>query len=171
MKTKNSQDNKMHSSRLNKEQLAELMQLQADGKYRPKDIVDFARNPKTALHHKFVWNNRVAGEQHRLWQARVLIVSVTIIPQGSKIPVRAMVSLTSDRNKPGGGYRAIEAVMRNKQQRDELLAQALAEFQYWRLKYQNLVALRPIFQAADKVDVKMNGHARKQKTTKTPPRR
>lgn len=32
---------------------------------RPRDVVEFARNPKTALHHEFEWNDTAAAMYYR----------------------------------------------------------------------------------------------------------
>ena len=61
------------------------------------------------------------------------------------------VSLSSDRIQPGGGYRRLEDVMNDSKLRNEFLAQALAEFERVRRKYQNLQELSPIFAAIERV--------------------
>ena len=38
------------------------------GKLRPKDVVEFARNPATALHECFEWDDKKAAVQGRLWE-------------------------------------------------------------------------------------------------------
>jgi len=116
----------------------------------PRDVVAFARNPKTALHAKFDWNDTEAAKKWRLEQARQVIrLHVTVISQKSG-PVRAFVSLTSDR-QIGGGYRALVDVLDNAQQMDRLVADALAELDVIRLRYQKLRALGPIWDAMSKV--------------------
>ena len=49
-----------------------------DGILRPEIVVEAARAKTSPLHSSFEWDNTRAAEAHRLWQARQLIVSVTI---------------------------------------------------------------------------------------------
>lgn len=105
------------------------------GILRPCDVVNFARNKKTALHDSFQWDDKKAGEAHRLLQARQLInVYVEIIPNVNE-PVKVFVSLKRDRQKPGGGYRKMKTVVSNNVLRDELLEQAKWEMISMQSKY------------------------------------
>lgn len=125
------------------------------GLLRPEDVVKFARNKRTALHGEFEWDDAKASAEFRLWQARnVIRVTVTVLPSphSDQEPVRAYVSVVSDRVQPGGGYRAIGDVMTNDEMRAELVNDALGEVKRWRRKYERLRELVPIFKAIDKVD-------------------
>lgn len=117
----------------------------------PEDVVEFARNPETALHKHFCWDETEAARQYRLIQARNLIVRVTVTPRGSDKPIQAFVSLKSDRANPGGGYRETIRVLSDADLRDELLSQALRDLEYWQNKYQSLKELAPVFKAAKRV--------------------
>ena len=132
---------------------AELQQIQAanGGVLRPEAVVEFARDPATALHRRFTWDDNEAAHQYRLWQAREVIrVCVTILPQSDE-PVRTYVSLTSDRIKEGGGYRTTESVLSIAEQRAELLDQALRELAAWQAKYRQIKELAAVFAEAEKV--------------------
>jgi hypothetical protein len=50
-----------------------------DKELRASCVVDAARSPSSPLHSKFEWDDAVAGEKPRLYQARTLIRSVRII--------------------------------------------------------------------------------------------
>lgn len=56
----------------------ELTALEKDGRLTPEDVVAAARNPKSALHPHFNWDNKEAAHFWRLEQARTLIRSVKI---------------------------------------------------------------------------------------------
>jgi len=127
------------------------------GVLRPEDVVKFARNKRTALHAEFKWDDSEAAEEYRLWQARQVIrVAVTVLPSphSGQDPVRAYVSVPSDRVRPGGGYRAIGEVVADEEQRAELINEAISEVKRWRRKYERLRELIPIFRAIDKVEAK-----------------
>lgn len=138
---------------------AELEQIRHShgGLLRPEDVVKFARNKRSALHSEFEWDDAKASAEYRLWQARnVIRVAVTVLPSphADQEPVRAYVSVVSDRVQPGGGYRSIADVMTDDEMRAEIVNEALGEVKRWRRKYERLRELVPIFRAIDKVDAK-----------------
>lgn len=87
----------------------------------PERIVDFARNPDTALHSKFEWDNTVAGHEYRLWQARqVCRAFVTVLDTGeSKEPIRMFVNIKTDDGERG--YAKTENVLDDEDARRELV--------------------------------------------------
>lgn len=139
---------------------------------RPEDGVAFAKaHPDSALHRRLNWDDGDAGHQWRLHQMRQIIrVCVTILPNCNK-PVRAYVSLTTDRREPGGGYRSTAAVMAVQKDREQLLADALAELEPFRRKYAMFQELAGVFAAIDAATAKIAEKAKakvaaKPKTTK-----
>ena len=121
------------------------------GLLRPVDVVDFARDSKTALHARFEWNDTKAAAEYRLWQAREIIRVVVTVLEGTKDKIQAFVSLRGDQQKDGGGYRLLVDVMSNPAQRTLLLQEAFMEFKHWELKYKRLRELAPIFSAAKRI--------------------
>jgi len=127
------------------------------GLLRPEDVVKFARNERTALHREFEWDDAKASAEYRLEQARKVIrVAVELLPSphADQEPIRAYVSVASDRVQPGGGYRSITDVMTDDELRAELVNEALGEVKRWRRKYERLRELVPIFRAIDRVEAK-----------------
>jgi len=119
--------------------LAELKSLEKDGLLKPREVVDFARSSKTAIHEDFEWNNTKAAECHRLEQARKLIrvfVEVRQIHQMDQ-RVRVFTSLNDDR-RIGGGYRPMVQVLSSVSLRKKLLATALTELRAFSNKYAEL---------------------------------
>lgn len=128
---------------------AELKKIAAKhgGKLYPRDVVDEAREESSPLHKSFEWNDCAAAEQWRIEQARRLIqISVTVL-DGTKEPIRAFVSLTTDR-KDGGGYFPVEAVLSNKKQTEQMLKDAAAELKLFTLKYNTIQELTEVNEAA-----------------------
>jgi len=128
-----------------------------DGILYPQSVVDFARDENTELHSKFEWDDTVAGESYRVWQARKVIRAlVTIIPQKNSEPyeVQTYVSMSADRyqgeekRENVGGYRCMVDVLSTPDLRSTLLEEALAEFEVWERKYQMISELVEIFTAA-----------------------
>lgn len=122
------------------------------GILRVQDVVDYARDPATALHKCFEWDDRKGAEQYRLWQARELVRSVYVeITPGDTTQYNAYVSMNDDRKKPGGGYRLLASVLSDKEQRRRLLVQALSEFDLWKQKYDSIKELAGVFEARKKI--------------------
>ena len=132
-------------------ELEEIRESDPEGLLRPAAIVHFAEDPKKELWLKFDWDDKKAGYEHRLWQARKLIVSVRIIrPNGEEqIEFQAYVSLTSDRIT--GGYRSLVSVMDDSELRVECLQDAKMELHRMRGKYGHLKELAEVFAAVDKM--------------------
>lgn len=134
----------------------EFVRAQHGGVLRPEDVVEFARDERTALHGEFEWDDKEAAQEHRLWQARKvirLVLTVVESPAGNQT-VPMYVSLVTDRSRPGGGYRPLVDVMSSEDMREELLRQALRELKTVRKKYEQVRELRPIFRAIEKVEEK-----------------
>lgn len=121
------------------------------GLLKPEDVVEFAKDPKTALHSKFEWDDTEAAREYRLVQARTIIqLSVTIISE-TVDPIRLYVSLPSDR-VTGGGYRSIHEVVNDESRRQEMLRDALERLQAMKRKYAQLQALLPVWNAIEQAE-------------------
>lgn len=118
---------------------------------RPVDVVEYARNPETALHECFEWDDGKAAEKFRLFQARQLI-RVRIRLQGASVQkIRAFVSLTPDRKVAGGGYRAIESVVAIEAYWQQLRNDVRREYLIFKRKFEVLPEWRAVFATADAV--------------------
>jgi len=125
----------------------EQIRLTHDGVLRATDVVEHARNPETALHDRFEWDDTKAAWQHRLWQARELIRVVVQTRPTSDVSTRVYVSLAADRRNDGGGYRTLDEVMRSKTMRDALLKQASADMVRFETTYRQLSELASVISA------------------------
>lgn len=113
----------------------------------PGDVVAFARDSQTALHHRFEWNDGEAAEKYRIWQARQLIAEVHIsAPKMKGQNIRAFVSLSSDREKEGG-YRSMAAVLSDEELRAMHVRDAIADAERFIESYAHLDELGPMFAA------------------------
>jgi hypothetical protein len=154
--------------------LTELVQVReaSGGTLPPESVVEFAKDPKTALHERFEWDDSVAGHEYRLWQARQLIAAVVhILPNHNSDPikVRAYISLPSDRQS-GGGYRYVEDVVKDDGKRQELLDMLLEDIQRLQVKYAAYRTLAPVMDAISKA-VEQSTQAMPKKRAKPGPKR
>ena len=133
------------------------------GILKPQNVLDYAKNKNTALHRKFEWDDRVAGEKYRLWQARQIIsYEVEITPADSEGPIdlyiatkenqkqRTYQSLSIDRAEDNG-YRHIDDIMDNDYFKEQLFDDFKQDANRLRTKYQRLQRLDSVFHAIDKV--------------------
>jgi len=120
----------------------------------PESVVDAARDPDSPLHSAFTWDDDEAAQKWRIHQARNLILRVHIEVSDGKsqsITVRAWSNLTTERGDDDGGYRETIRVLKNSDQRAQLLADALAEMERFAEKYRALSELAEVFAAIRKV--------------------
>ena len=108
----------------------------------PQQIVDKARNPDTELHKCFEWNDSIAAERFRLWQARdiccKLVIKEEVVPE-DRPEVRVFVKTAAGEN-----YKPTEIVVKHDGEYEQLLAQAWRELQIFKNKYKMLSELKEI---------------------------
>lgn len=122
------------------------------GVITPETVVATARPASSPLHGYFEWNNTKAADKYRLWQARMLIRSVSVVYEmdGDGKSNRGFVNMTvTVDNKPERGYIGIARAMSDDELREQLLKQAKQEAQEWRRRYNNLTELSEVFAAID----------------------
>lgn len=139
------------------EELAEI-QRQNNGLLDPQMVVDYARNPETALHSRFEWDDTEAAEKYRLWQARQIIrMELVVIEEPvtkQTIQIRQYVSLPSDRIITGRerkGYREITSVLKDDEKRQELFEAAKQDMIIFKRKYQMLQQVSKVINAIDEI--------------------
>lgn len=139
------------------EELTEI-QRQNNGLLDPQKVVDYARNPETALHSRFLWDDEEAAERYRLWQARQIIRMELVIVEEPVtkrvIQIRQYVSLPSDRITVGrerNGYREIISVLKNNEKRQELFESAKQDMLIFKRKYQALQEVSKVINAIDEI--------------------
>jgi hypothetical protein len=142
-------------STLNEQVRAELMDLAREHSLlTPEIVLERAKQPESALHSHFTWDDAEAAALRRLDEARSLIMRVRVRIQGraneAPIQVRAFVSLDDDR-VAGGGYRPIVSVLGDDVLRAQLLRTAIAELQALQKRYGHLQELAQVFAEADAV--------------------
>ncbi len=81
------------------EELERLAKDDEDGLVRPEAVVEAARDESSPLHKHFEWDDGEAAEQYRLYQARKLIVKVTIVRAPYSGPTYVNVKVS----RPGTG--------------------------------------------------------------------
>lgn len=116
-----------------------------------EEVVDWARkHPKSALHRApefHGWDVKKCAYEQWKEAARRLIAIHIVYADGE----RRFVSLTLDRSRPGGGYRDIDEVVKDRALMDIMLEDALRDFQRMESKYNRVSALKPVWQTVAKI--------------------
>ena len=132
-----------------------------------QQLVDQARPVHSETHRLYEWDDKLAGEQHRLSQAGYYLRAVVIrdpdIPQAEQPRILAFQSVeeaTEDKQFLGGKvYVTAQAVATNNEYLRQRRQTALAELKYWQQQYQDLAELQP-FMRAFRVALRMYEKAR-----------
>lgn len=143
-------------------ELEQIANKDKEGVLRPEAVVEFAKNPKTALHSRFEWDDSAAAHEHRIWQARQVIRVYVIHEPRVEQEVRVFVSMQQDR-EAGGGYRRLTQVMSDKDRREMLLREALRDLHIFQRKYAVLTEFAQLFDIARTIEQKANKKLERQK--------
>lgn len=107
--------------------IEELNKLAKNGRLTPRDVIDYARPDDSPLHEYFEWDDSIAADQYRLYQARKLIarVEVNYTTENIKFSVPGFVR-DPDCAHDEQGYVAVAKVRSKKDVAKEIM---LAELQ------------------------------------------
>jgi hypothetical protein len=126
-------------------------------------VVDKARNPASAMHAGFPWDDKTAAHEHRLEVARHLLRSyrVTLVIEGGGERTHRATVARRDKAQPKRRvYSTSEYVLGDAELRAEYVKFALQDFAAARRKYAELSELAIIFAAIDEA---MKQHGRRVK--------
>lgn len=142
----------------------EVLYEKNNGKLKPKEVVDDARNKKSPIHPFFEWDDTIAGEKFRKVQARHLmgnIITVVVI-NNKEEEVKANYSIVfENKDEDKRAYFPLETVMTNDEYRKEIVKSALEEVRGWQERYKIYSELSAIFKVINKVYKKENGKNKK----------
>lgn len=132
------------------------------GEFAPKDVVDAARPVSSPIHKFFEWNDSIAAEKFRLFQARNMVNHVQIVirrPDGEEEPTKAFHSIRmmpdDDEGLIEAKYVSIRVVSSREDDRKQVIANALRELQGWKERYAQYRAIfSGVFTAIEEVKSK-----------------
>ena len=117
--------------------------------FTPRDIVDAARDESKELHKCFEWNNEVAADKYRLWEARRLTSEIVFkreVSEDEPTPAPVRVFNKTDST---GWYKILERTFKVQSEYEALLQRALAELHAFKIKYAALQELSYILELID----------------------
>lgn len=110
---------------------------------KPEEIVDKARDESTELHKCFEWDDTKAAEKYRVYQARQIVCHL-IVKEVNNEPQKQEVRFFYKTDSQEG-YKPVSYIMRNEDEYQKLLDQALSELKAFEKKYSALKELDGLF--------------------------
>lgn len=107
-----------------------------DGLVTPESIVDEATPISSPIHDMFEWDDDKAGYEYRLWQARKAIKQVKVIIDKKVVNNFESVIVATEKGSKRGYVTTVE-IMKHKDLKEQVLAKALANLEYWYESYGN----------------------------------
>ena len=115
-----------------------------------KELLDASRDENAPLHSCFEWDDSIAAEHFRVYQARKLIGSIEIVIQRDEsetISTRAFVNVKPQTPTQQGQFVGITFAMENPDYRQQVLKNALNELESFQRKYSVYSELTTVFKA------------------------
>lgn len=116
-----------------------------------ENLLDVSRPDDAPLHNEFEWDDSVAAEGYRKYQAGNIIRNLVIVHEDCTQPTRAFVSIEQRVAHPVL-YEPIIEVMTDEEKRKRLLSQARIELNVFKAKYSGLKELAKVFKAIDQLE-------------------
>lgn len=129
------------------------------GGVSPATVVDEARPEEAVLHPCFEWQDEVAAEKYREYQARNVIKNVVcVIPVGSDPrPTTAFVNVTVNKeSNPQRQYVSTMIAMQDPDLKSQVMQNAINELNAFRKKYKELEELARLIPVIDEVTTELN---------------
>ena len=108
---------------------------------KPQQMIDYAKAHKNSeLHKCFTWDNTVAADKYRLYEARQIQRNLIIkkLPSPENEGQQPKIVRLMMRTETTGGYKSIINIMRNEDERAKLLIMAKNELHAFERKYSTL---------------------------------
>lgn len=123
------------------------------GTLTPRQVLEFAQNPETALYSAFTWDDTEAADKYRVFEARSLIRRTFVVMEvpGSNEERRVHMAVSLPQDRGGKGYRLMSHALGDPELRDQLLRSAMRELASFRKKYSDLNELAELFAVIDQV--------------------
>lgn len=139
-----------------------------DGILRPRDVVDESRPEEAPLHPAFEWRDEVAAEKYREDQARQVIRSVRVVREEApdKGPLLAYVHVqrpaTEEEANPQG-YLSTATVMSDADLRQQVIEDAISQYEALHRRYQHIEELAEIHEAIEAAKARQAREHRQQR--------
>ena len=117
-----------------------------------QQIVDFAEDENTELHHLFEWDDTVAANRYRCHQATSIVCALKVtILHDDKPPEKTDIRYFYMPERKHGNYQKAEVVIQQPDAYQMLLQHAKEDLQIFKRKYASLKELDEVFEAIDRL--------------------
>lgn len=113
--------------------LEEIRAKKPDAPLDPEQIVVIASNKDNPLHKYFEWDDKKAGHQYRVWQARKLLSEITVDDEEGIREYQSFYLEVQEGKKRG--YWNVDTIMNDDDLRRAVLRQALRDAKAYLNKY------------------------------------
>lgn len=114
-----------------------------------KELLDASRDENAPLHNCFEWNDTIAAEKYRQYQARKIIISIEVTKSDAPITTRFFVNVVETAPKKQGEFATIWTAMENSDWKQQVLQNALRELRNFQKKYSIYTELAGVWSAID----------------------
>lgn len=131
---------------------------------RPSFVVEKAKPKSSPIHDFFEWDDNIAGQKYREWQARYLLGEIELVTviDDKEERIRAFHNIiveNQETNEKIRGYVTLDEIRENQNYLDIVLENAKREIVGWERRYSQYKKLRkfrplaPVFRAAANLNV------------------
>ena len=122
-----------------------------NGSISAKAIVDASRPKDAVLHPCFEWDDTIAAEKWRERQAMKIVQHLVVVIDSQELETDS-ITVRAFGETRDGGYKSINVIMADPNDKDYLLSIALKELRAFQSKYKNLTELGGVFDEIDKIN-------------------
>lgn len=122
-----------------------------NGHLSKENVLESGRPDNSPIHSCFEWDNEVAGEKYRIFQAGMLINNVVEVKQSEEKENRSPAFVNVSENRKGQ-YISTKDALSQEETREIVLKRAIKELKYFQIKYEKLSELAGVFKEIDKLE-------------------
>lgn len=125
-------------------------ELEKEGRLDAQTLVDVSRPEDAPLHGEFEWNDSVAAEEFRKYQARVIIAHLVVVPvQEERTPVRAFFNVSEQTPI----YDSVGVVMESEDKYRMLLERVIRELEAMKRRYNMVKGIEKLSEVIEQLRV------------------
>jgi len=140
-----------------------LDSLQAEsGVLTPATVISDAKDKDSPIHSYFEWDNKKAGNKHRLHQARSLMNSILVkivYPDNSESKIRKFHNITieysKEEKKSERGYVSVDVVVQSRELTAQVVEFARSELAAWSNRYRQYEKLQSFIDIVDNITISL----------------
>ena len=124
----------------------ELENINLKEKLTREVVLKYAKNKESELHKCFEWDDSVASEKYRLFQASCILSSISIVIDDAKPKRKTTRMYVNIKNtiQNEREYKSIVEVLENDEEYKQLVGKAEQDFLSYKQKYEELIQINDL---------------------------